>query len=382
MPSIRKPSVHENNILIPLTKSICGNDSYQIQNPKTKDTIRIIFLGESSVERFCTFDYLHELLSRNYHSLKFDIVNLGVPGATTTMIKEGLIYSALSYSPDMIILYAGNNEYIEFDYSSKSFFMQNRLSPLNKLYSYNFIFERYQIIKSKLIRADFMRKQLHRTFENNIKSIASEVKSNSNAQFVLTKIASNTADAPFRSEYFKASAQVGDPSAYPLYAGIDGWILRLKEDAPRENSPTKKLISGLRLLQDDKISESIGIYKELKSEINEPDPFLEYYLANIYYSQSNFKKAKQHFQNAIDIDDRPYRITTKINSIIERAAVENNLPLIDVYSRIENESSNNIIGYNLFIDHVHLNDKGNKIAMEELYLGISRYLDSKANFTK
>ena len=92
--------------------------------------------------------------------------------------------------------------------------------------------------------------------------------------------------------------------------------------------------------------------------------------------------AKQHFQKAIDIDDKPYRITTEINSIIERIAAENALPLIDVYSRIEKESSNNIIGYDLFRDHVHLNDKGNRIAMEELFQGISRYLDSKANLTK
>ena len=335
---------------------------YKIPLLKEDDVRRIVVIGESSVYLMCSFDHMKSLLESMY-PYRFEIINLGVPSTTTAVMKD-VVDKAISYDPDYIIFYFGNNEYVEFSQTPKWFF-DDVFSPY-MFKTTRLLLSKLHAVQMRLIRGDSMRRLIEWRFRRNLQQMIDKVKG-SDVKLFIAKIAANSMDPPLGSDGFGSYAKIGGLADYPRFAGTSGWLKRLEP----YNQKVIKLKSGLEKLDLGETKDSIDVFKQLSTDMSRPDPFMEYYLAQIYYHMHDYEKAKLHFQIGIDIDDKPFRITSGINEIIGEVAEVNDVSLIDVYSRIEEESLNNITGYDLFIDHVHLNNRGMELAQEELANGLA-----------
>ena len=79
-----------------------------------------------------------------------------------------------------------------------------------------------------------------------------------------------------------------------------------------------------------------------------------------------FLEQKLCFEKELDNDLQPHRATEASNQIIKVLGLKNNVPMIDLDKEIVDHANNNIPGFDLFIDHCHLNNKGNQIIQNEI----------------
>lgn len=91
-----------------------NNDAFDIV--KRKNAFRIFVLGGSSAQGFPfspngTFSrYIRDRLELTYPDEYIEVINLGITATNSYTIKD-LIPGVLEQSPDLILIYAGHNEY-------------------------------------------------------------------------------------------------------------------------------------------------------------------------------------------------------------------------------------------------------------------------------
>lgn len=83
------------------------------------------------------------------------------------------------------------------------------------------------------------------------------------------------------------------------------------------------------------------------------------------YEAHQYQQAKTCYEKVVEQDDIPVRSNNTVNAIIRSIAVEKNIPLVDADQVIVQASSYDIPGDDLFVDHCHLNSKGNDILLSE-----------------
>lgn len=121
----------EKGIKIFIKSNSEGFRTEEIPVQKGKNVYRIVLLGDSSTfgwgvnqdERFSRF--LEDQLNSVQSSIRYEIINLGIPGYTTDHGIAAFRHYALKYSPDMMILSFGANDGKPVPQSAKKFLKQN-----------------------------------------------------------------------------------------------------------------------------------------------------------------------------------------------------------------------------------------------------------------
>lgn len=92
-------------------------------------------------------------------------------------------------------------------------------------------------------------------------------------------------------------------------------------------------------------------------------------LATAFENLGEFQKARTHFQRALDLDTLRFRADTNMNRIIRNvaASVENkNFSFVDSAAAFEMASQPYQPGWNLFLEHVHYDFRGNHVLAAEV----------------
>ena len=110
-------------------------------------------------------------------------------------------------------------------------------------------------------------------------------------------------------------------------------------------------------------------YKQIEKWIdkNTEDPFIEYAIGEFFYQHKNFYEAKRHLERAFVLDAQPHRANKITNNIVRKLAKQYEIPLAEVEAKASENSVGGILSLDLFNDHCHLNQRGQKILLDEFY---------------
>lgn len=331
---------------------------------KDINTKRIFFLGGSVTYGYLleepfkeSFPFLFGKMIKDRLGKNAEVINCGgICYASYRLV--GIFKEIIEYSPDMIVIFSGNNEFLEprlyagilkSDSIIKKTIYKLRIVQLcvdiktwlnlhilrrnteDTVLGSEFIEEKF------IIRDDYEYSMVINHFYSSISTMA-ELAYKMKIPLILATIPSNLHAEPFVT----------------IYSSIDrktfmDYILRIKEFIN-----TQRYYDAIMLI-DDVLN-------------REPKAALLYYLkGTVLEKTGKYDEAKENYKKARDLDSFPHRAVSGINNSIREIA--NKYPRVycfDAELYFELNSLCGIPGKDLFIDHCHPNRKGHELIAEGL----------------
>ncbi len=294
---------------------------------KPKGTFRIFILGASSSIGFpyknaTTFDLsIKYQLSHFFPNKNFEVVNLSLTAVNSFTLLD-FAKDLPSYSPDMILIYAGHNEYYgALGVGSSSKIGSNR--TIIKL-----------LIQVKKLR-------IFQCFQNLLR--ANENKKNKTNHKQLMERMAEKKSILFQSKAFKK--------------GIENYKKNMDDLCNIFNKINVPVL----------FSTIVSNEKDLfpfssSNNSKEKSANFQFQLATKAYSVGDFKKAKEKYVIAKELDLLRFRAPSKINQIIKEISKKySNVYLVDSKGELEKSVENKILGKELILEHVHPNLHGHRL---------------------
>ncbi|MDX1699971.1 MAG: hypothetical protein R3250_05095 [Melioribacteraceae bacterium] len=291
---------------------------------KNENSYRIFILGGSSAAGFPYMPlgafsrYIRQRLEHNYPNKEIEVVNLGLSAVNSYTILD-LLPDVLDEQPDLILIYAGHNEY----YGALGVGSMESLGRSRALVNFAIKLNNYKT--TQLLR-DFLK--------------------------YIGKVISG--DQP------SAKGTLMARMAKNQSIELNSEIYRLGLSQFREN-----MLDVIKLINEKRVP---LIISTLVSNLRDQAPFIpgnEKENAKIVfdkgtneYSNSNYEEADSLFRLAKDLDQLRFRAPSDINLLIEQMCDSLNIPIVQSDSILSSSSPNGIIGDNLMSDHLHLNLAG------------------------
>jgi len=331
---------------------------------KPAQTIRIFTLGGSTAAGYPyiysgTFSaFLEQRLQLAYPDYQIEVLNLGMTAINSYTVRD-FARECLCYNPDLIIVYAGHNEFygaLGSASAQASLFGTNR--PLTLAYLRLKRLKIYQAIQSltrwvkpnqetdthagqgtlmarmaeeKSIALDSPLYHATKTiFEANLRDIARWA-NDRNVPVLLTTLVSNLRDQkPFVSIHSPA-------------ADTSGFALRWQR--------VKQLMLA--------VSYSSALDTLKKMIVIDPDyALLHFYAGRCAELQEQYRIAARYYRRARDLDGLRFRATDEFNDVIRSVANRPGTFLCEMEVALEQHAVNGLIGKDLMLEHLHPNLEG------------------------
>ena len=303
---------------------------------KKKDAFRVFVMGGSSAAGFPYMPmgsfsrYIRKRLELTYPNIPIEVVNVSLSAVNTYTVLD-LLPGVLEQKPDLILIYAGHNEY----YGALGVGSMESLGTSRSFVKLVLYLNKYKTVQ--LIR-------------NSITGLLSLFNTKNNEDPSGT-LMSNMAEDQYISL---------DSDKYNL--GLDQFEANMKE--------------MLELIKKSNVPVIIG---KLVSNLKDQKPFVsvptqKYPTANQVFEEAKHKlsagslrEADSLFILAKDLDGLRFRAPEKINDIIEILCKENDVKYVSVDSVFNAASPDGIVGNNLMTDHLHPNIKGYQLMGRAFY---------------
>lgn len=310
-------------------------DGFDIE--KKKNAFRVFVLGGSStagwpyVPNVSFSRQLKRKLELLYPENKIEVVNCAMSAINSYTIRD-FIPAVLNHKPDLILIYAGHNEYY------------GALGPGS---STSFGTSRF-LTNSYIWLQDFKTTQLIQNIISGIYGAAQSTDDKTADNETLMSRMIGESLIPLNSDLYEKGIE--------QFAGNYRDIVKMINDADvpliigtvTSNLKDQKpfiSVEGNNLPPADKI------FNQAKEE----------------YAKVNYIKSEELFLYAKELDALRFRAPKKINEIIKNYSEEFDIPLVDIDEAFKRKSENGIVGYNLTVDHLHPNIEGYKIIAGEFY---------------
>ncbi len=335
--------------------------------PKTKSnqTFRIFCLGGSTTygqpyndsTSFC--GWLRELLPNVDSSRRWEVVNAGGISYASYRVAA-VLEEVLRYSPDLVIVYTGHNEFLE----ERSYREQRTESPgVRRLTSWLHRTRTFSLLDELLgqqpapngrwllpaevdaildhesgphsyHRDEMLRAQVLQHFQFNLDKIV-QLSRSAGAEVLLVSPAANLKDfSPFKSEFSQALTAASEERWFQLFADA--------EELKSKRRPEKALAA-----------------LSLAADIDDGRADLHFLRGTLLQEMGRYTEAKTAFLQAIDEDICALRALPKIHSAIEHTALSQRVPLIDFAAILDHDCLRSYghpcPGREYFVDHVHPN---------------------------
>jgi tetratricopeptide (TPR) repeat protein len=299
-----------------------NNETFDII--KKKDAFRIFVLGGSSAAGFPyspngSFSrYIRDRLELLYPGIPIEVINVAITATNSYTIRD-LLPEIVEQKPDLILIYAGHNEYygalgvgsIENIGNSREFV--HLLLWLNKIKTVELLRNLFQSIGS-LFSGELNQNQQR-------------------GGTLMAKIVKDQLIA-FNSEAYNT--------------GIDQFKGNLEDILRKANEFNIPVIIGTLVsnLKDQHPFESV------KTTDQEPADTI-FTRAQQKLKQKDYHSADSLFRISKDLDALRFRAPEKMNSIIKELAQKYKCAVVNLDSIFNAESSDGIVGNNLLVDHLH-----------------------------
>lgn len=342
--------------------------------PKTKPpgTYRIFCLGGSTtygrpyndVASFC--GWLRALLPEADPSRRWELINAGgisYASCRVAMLAEELI----RYEPDLLIVYSGQNEFLERRTYHRLIETPRAVRRLGAIVSRTRTYTiakrtvdalrgghggaraKRDVLESEVStildaavgpkdyhRDDAFQKQVLDHYRHNLARTI-DIARSAGAKVVLVTPASNLLHcSPFKSEHRTGLAE----------AELKRWQTLF--DRAEEAYAAEQWEVALGALDE-------------AATIDGRHAHLHYLRGRTLHRLKQYARAKTALERARDEDVCPLRAVGAMPGIIAEVATRCNVPMVDFAELVENRSDHGIPGENLFLDHVHPTIAGNRL---------------------
>ncbi|MBN2009385.1 hypothetical protein JW960_08565 [candidate division KSB1 bacterium] len=288
---------------------------------KKPNAFRVFILGGSSAAGFpyepngSAASYLLDRLSLVYPDSKIEVVNCGMTAINSYTIRD-LTPGILEQKPDLILIYAGHNEYYgalgagSIESFGNSRFLANLVISLEK-------YRTFQLVRNMIVG-------IGKTFSSD---------NGTQAGTLMEKMVQKK-QIDYGSDVYK--------KGLTQFAGNLNDFLHMITDA-RVPVIIGTLTSNLKD-QRPFVSSSSSQYPPADEIYNDAENAL---------SQQKLGIADSLFRYARDLDALRFRAPGEMNKIIERTAKKYGVNTVDIDSAFNADSPDHIVGDNLFVDHLH-----------------------------
>ncbi len=303
---------------------------------KKENSFRVFVLGGSSAAGYPYMPmgsfsrYIRRRLELTYPNTTIEVVNISMTAVNTYTLLD-LLPGVLEQKPDLVLIYAGHNEY----YGALGVGSMESLGTSRSFVNLMLHLDKYKVT------------QLVRNSLNWFLSLFASKNKEDLSGTLMSRMAKDQY-IPLNSDKFNAGLE--------QFEGNLQDILTLCKD---RGVPVilGRLVSNLK---DQKpfISVSTPNYKTANQVFLQAQNELKN--SNIHEADSLFKLAK-------DLDALRFRAPEKMNAIINKLSKEFHTGLVPVDSLFDDESPEGIAGNNLIVDHLHPNIKGYELIGKAYY---------------
>jgi tetratricopeptide (TPR) repeat protein len=315
------------------------NDVFKIEKPK--NGFRVFVLGGSSGAGYPYMPlgsfsrYVRKRLELIYPKNEIEVVNLSMTAVNSYTIRD-ILPSVLEQKPDLILIYAGHNEYYgalgvgSMENLGSNIWLVNLSVKLEK-------FKTYQFIRNviKYLVKEFGKKQ--RPSTGTLMSRMAEKKKIPYESDIF-----NAGIEQFRENMSDVLEEIHDAGVPVLFSTLGSNLMGL--------SPF--------------ISEPYKDFPAAKTIFNN---------ATEDFKNGNLKKAAKEYRYAKDLDMLRFRAPEKINSVIKNLSEKYGPILVNSDSALNKASETGIIGNDLMVDHLHPTLRGYQIIGKTFYEAMEQH---------
>jgi tetratricopeptide (TPR) repeat protein len=317
--------------------------------------------------------YLQRALDQLYPG-RYEIVNVAAMSYGSHRVRDFLA-DVVRMEPDLIVVWSGNNEYVERNTLSR-FARGETMGRLQRLLRHSSLYrslrlllgvtapqlfvrpegaditdprETPQVRRGMLGRSAVTDRQVAENYRANLEAIAALIRE-SGAEGMLCTVPVN----------LSGWAPNNQP---PEFAGAEEGHLfeRLREEAGET-------------WRQRRFDEAVARYKELLALA--PRYALGYFLlGDCYRALGRLDEARRAFDLAREFDPRPIRALPDFAGIVRQVAAANGLSVIDLERAFLDASGAELSGLDLFLDYVHPNEVGHKLAAATVLSAMQRHFD-------
>ncbi|MBE3142994.1 MAG: tetratricopeptide repeat protein [Planctomycetes bacterium] len=362
-------------------------DPFVVPADKTDNTYRIFILGESAAwgdpePAYCFGRQLSVMLRRQYPSVNFEVYTVAMVAINSHAIVQ-IAKDCAQLKPDLFVVYMGNNEVVGpygagtiFSSLSKSMFLI-RINVAMKTTRVGQLMSRLaditiqanarpetwgglEMFLGKQIRQDDEKMQyVYSHFRRNLEDII-RCAQKAGAKTIVSTVAVNLKDCP-------------------PFASLHR--LNLGEQVKQFDSIYQH---GVELEKAGDFNGAIDSYLAA-AEIDDTYAELQFCVGRCRWNLGQFDKARERYAWAMELDTLRFRADPNINRII-REVGENResqgIYLVDAADEFAGQSPHNCPGFELFLDHVHLDFSGNYLLAKTVFDQVEQVLPDKIKAQK
>jgi len=302
-------------------KTIPHSTHLAFDKEKKPNAFRVFIIGGSSAAGFpyepngSLASYLQARLSLVYPDSKIEVINCAMSAINSYTLRD-LTPGILDKKPDLVLIYAGHNEYYgalgaaSIESIGNIRFLVNLVISLEKYRTFQLIRNTFAVIGKTFLPEKEMQPGtlMEKMVQNKYIEYGSDVYKKGLTQF---------------EENLNDIMQMITEANVPVLIGTIA--SNLKDQHPF-------------------VSDSLSLY---------PPADKTYSSANQALLQNKFRKADSLFRFARDLDALRFRAPGNINEIISRTAEKYGVHVVDIESAFNANSPNQIVGNNLIVDHLH-----------------------------
>ena len=340
---------------------------------KADGTYRIFILGGSAAHGTPQPEYgfgriLRVLLEERYPGTKFEIIRTAMPAINSHVVLQ-IAKDCARHDPDLFVLYVGNNEVVG-PYGAGTVFssisgnlsliraaialkgarlgqlLVNILAMISADNDRPDVWRGLEMFLEKQVRFDDTSLQyVYRHFQENLKDII-HVGHKAGAKIIVCTVGSNLKDCPpFASLHDNNIAEAKESKWDEIYKrGVQ------YEEARQYREAIEKFLAADAI--DDRYAD------------------LQFRLGRCYWAVGEYKEARKRYVNARELDTLRFRADKRINAIIRDVTTggkTKSVWLADAVETFEKNSPHQTPGEELFLEHVHLNFKGNYLLAKTVF---------------
>ena len=338
---------------------------------KPADVTRIFVVGGSAAYGFpCTEEYgFSGYLRRALDKVapgRFELINAAGMSFGSHRVLD-VLKDVVLFEPDVVIIYSGNNEYVEQNILPETKTPPSVIAKVSSLLDQTDIYRAMRLALFKVTP---------KTFESRIKQDITDIRSN--PQVNRGNIGRNQqTDTTILANYRKNIAAMKELLVQQgvkvifctVPVDIGGWLPDSGMPQFADEAAAARWLELLDLRDEAFTRGDItreAEYLRQILEITPHDPGMLFNYGKVLWNLGNYETSYQQLVKAKDLDFRPIRALSSFNEIIHTTVDEQNgIYLADLANRIrEKYLQGQAIG--IFLDYCHLTETGHKLVAEWL----------------
>ena len=330
----------------------------EIPDPKPEGTLRIITFGGSATAGLgyspnVSFSHhLERMLKKSHPDRTVEIINLGIVAFASSQVALLVEEAVDHYEPDALIVYSGNNEFLEI-HAQK--YADANASAISTLRDHLADTHSFRLIR-RLLRGTPKTTALQdpNLSQENLRQMQDRIMMDiqldpDEINAVVDNYQTNL------NQILEAANRTDTPLLLMTVASNWEWLDRaglskewLQETLPGSNTNSK---AGLLLARD-----------KVDFEIAESEPSTRYQWlfkrAVINQRLENWEAAKRDYRDAMNQDLRLRRASDLMADRVRKVAKGRDAVIVDTIELLSETAPHGIIGFNEFYDYVHFRPEG------------------------